>query len=357
MNITTRLAGLGFVALGAMTLGCGGKSALDAGASVGAGGGGAGAGGAESAGSAMPSTSASSGEPSCSKGAMSQLPGTELGRSLGITGALDNLFFTATDDVTGTVVRTPRGGGSSQILAQVASPHLFRIAADGESVFFIGDGTLSRVPADGSGMAVTLPAPGARDLALDASYVYWAGDKTVSRAPKAGGPATVIATSPHAVLGLAVDATSVYYVTQFASGGLQGELVRADLAGGVPTVLASGHFGSSIAEDADSVYFIEGTDTGMAIGKVAKSGGAKSTLVEAEGTGFDVVIAGASAYFTKAAGLLSTRSLFEVPTSGGAATLLSDDTMSPLGITIDATYVYTTSGATVGPHPIYRICR
>jgi hypothetical protein len=191
------------------------------------------------------------------------------------------------------VLAVPVGGGAVTTVASQQSAAR-SIAVDAANVYWVNgvstvsdtDGSITsdtnvvRAP-KGGGQAVTL-ATGLTfvdSLAMDSLYVYWVETGTlavplnvVMRAPIAGGVTTTIATGsgsncpcPGTV---AVDATSVYW-------GQYGAVMKAPLAGGPPVTLASNVGAASLELDATNVYILDFT----AVHSVPKDGGPVSMLV------------------------------------------------------------------------------
>jgi hypothetical protein len=121
-------------------------------------------------------------------------------------------------------------------------------------------------------------------IASDASHVYWAmlvptdPDLTqavgeILSAPAAGGDSTVLATTDSSLGAIVVDGQSVY----FAAGGA----IESVAIGGGPVVeLATASGVTAIATDGVSVYW---TDTGGAVSKVPVGGEAATTIGQSRG--------------------------------------------------------------------------
>ncbi|HEX3344823.1 MAG TPA: hypothetical protein VHS09_09640, partial [Polyangiaceae bacterium] len=180
-------------------------------------------------------------------------------------------------------------------------------------------------------------------VAIDATDVYMAdGAGNIVSCPKSGcggAPTIVSAGAGSTTMGIAVDATTVYWATL---GGAT--ILAAPKAGGGPTrTLATGGYPYEVALDDTYVYW---TDNDGPIWKVAKTGGppiqiADPTTVDSFGP-MGIAVDGANVYFETSDGKIWQAS----KTCGGAIVLASDAGNEPWGLAVDDAAVYYASGAT-----------
>ena len=196
------------------------------------------------------------------------------------------------------------------------------IAVNAASVFFTdhsgpvdGPGVVEAVSTSGGPVTVLASVPAAPDcLAIDGTNVYWGNQGTNGATPSVlsmplaglpdGGAPTVLATS--AVFGtvpaaLAVDSTSVY-VTFFSNSG-PGYVAKVPIGGGPSTTLASGLTApQGIAVDATSVYWVDviaGT-----VSKVPLAGGPVTALATSASPQGPLAVDGTSVYFSSATAVM-----------------------------------------------------
>jgi hypothetical protein len=113
-------------------------------------------------------------------------------------------------------------------------------------------------------------------LAVDATSVYWTTSDSVMKVSTAGGTVITLASAQdfQGATYLAVDATSVY-----CANSVDGTVKKVSTDGSATTTLASGQNGpSGIAVDATSVYWSNGDGSVM---KVSTAGGTPTILVPA----------------------------------------------------------------------------
>lgn len=129
-----------------------------------------------------------------------------------------------------TLYETPLDGGASTQLAMGGT--IVAVAADATSVYWTGG-------------------------VLQTSGVYLIPMGAVMKAPLAGGtPVTLASASLSPWGGMAVDEASVYYAEVDGSSASTGAVMKVPIGGGTPVTLSAGVSASGIAVDATSVYFL-----------------------------------------------------------------------------------------------------
>jgi sugar lactone lactonase YvrE len=150
-----------------------------------------------------------------------------------------------TDSNAGTVMKMPLAGGTPTALASgLTCPNKTVVDATGVYWTDFCTGTVKKVPLAG-GAVITLAQEASSDaegIAVDATSIYWTNSYhsnqtpgTITRVPVGGGTtSTLVSLAPSGMpFGIAVDATSVYWTSN-------GNVMKAALDGGTPTMLASG---------------------------------------------------------------------------------------------------------------------
>jgi hypothetical protein len=136
-------------------------------------------------------------------------------------------------------------------------------------------------------------------IAINSTHFYVAGpllnDRPVARMPLAGGSLDFIANSQQAGVGLALDATNVYWTNSVDPG----TVMKAPLAGGtLPTPIASGQkMPSRIVVDGSGVYWTNNVTSG-AIMKVALTGGAPVVIANGQNNPWDIATDATTIYWT-----------------------------------------------------------
>jgi hypothetical protein len=197
-------------------------------------------------------------------------------------------------------------------------------------------------------------------ITLDAANLYWIDTEAmgdggsvdfvapVMQLPQKGGTTRPLASSLDNGVGIAIDATSVYWTTRGteANAYTDGTVMKVPKGGGTPVTLATGVFNpwGPIAVANATVYWADGDDgDGGGLFSVASGGGEVRSLASTTAEIFPAAIAvdATSVYWTD----YSAPGVLKVPVVGGTPTTLASGTV-PQGIAIDGTSVYwTDSGA------------
>lgn len=237
-------------------------------------------------------------------------------------------------------------GGACQAVVLAEPTYGRGIALDADHVYYADylDGEIRRVAKAGGQSELLATAFAPMRVAVDATHVYWSdyGDFShagnVARAPKGGGQKQILATPVDGAVGVAVDATSVY----FTDWNSQGAVSRVPLGGGVMSQIASAEpWPRSVFVDGGTVYWTGQGSTGQANGVVrskASSGGPESPLSIAVGQFLPEGIAAfqGQVYWTTYYG----NTVMRAPVNGGPATMIASGMTSPSTITVDASGVY-----------------
>jgi hypothetical protein len=212
----------------------------------------------------------------------------------------------------------------------ISGPYDVRV--DATDVYFDGfynsPGFVAKVPIGGGAVTTLVQGMGQQPmgLAIDATNLYWVDDGagTVMANPLAGGPAVTLASGQTTPSRIAVDRTNVYWTND-----VPGTVMKMPIAGGTPIALATGQNQPyPLTVDATNVYY--GTQTSLM--KVPLDGGGPVTLASGV-LPIGVAVDSSFAYFTSGA------SVMRVPLAGGTTVTLATGA-NPMFIVLDGTNVY-----------------
>jgi hypothetical protein len=192
----------------------------------------------------------------------------------------------------GALVRVDIASGDVTTLFQGSAPHQMlgdSIAADATRFYFSIDdeGTqqVFALPRAGGAPVPLTPKGTVGVIAVNATHLYWNDGNGEMQAPLQGGAGTPIpGIDPGSAF--AVDDDTMYWARSHAGG--TGDIVSAPVAGGAPTVLATG-LGSPIhlSLGSDALYWVDEGQTSIDCGSgpgdvssVPKSGGSVRILAK-----------------------------------------------------------------------------
>ncbi|MEZ4405536.1 MAG: hypothetical protein R3A52_03430 [Polyangiales bacterium] len=273
---------------------------------------------------------------------------------------VDDAWVYWVDHRAGTIHRVARDGTGAVTLAS-DELHPDGLALDEGYLYWLsGDfdhAALRRMPAAGGEVVslgrarrITIFQSARHRVAFDARYVYWPDvgddpftDGSIYRLPKSGGAPEAVVSGIVAPASVVVDRCNLYWLAVgplVATGSAlyRGELATAPVEGGPTRVLAAEQYnvGDLVVDERYVYWSVSGRDVeDGTIQRVAKSGGAPTTLVDRQFIGLALAIDDRSLY-TLEDGLVA------IPLSGGAPTTLVPrlSFSGSSGVSVDARGVY-----------------
>jgi hypothetical protein len=188
---------------------------------------------------------------------------------------------------------------------------------------------------------------GAVGVAVDATHVYWTADGEVRRRAKAGGAVELLATAQDGAYRIVVDATHAYWVAVNAA-----TVARCPKAGGAVETIASGQpYLDDLALDATHLYWTtrQLDPARNQLRRWATAGGAVETTVSeliylGQGAYTDLVVDGPWVYWV-ASNQLPSHNVGRIQRAGlagGAVETLIGNADFPGHLAIDASDLYWT---------------
>ena len=251
-------------------------------------------------------------------------------RDVAVDGA--NVYWT--NESGGTVMRVPKGGGTS-VEVGWNQPFAYGVAVDGMRAYWTTrqqtpNGTVGSAPLGGgapSAIMTNLDLPEA--IGVDATHLYWLARSGLYRADKMAPVPGMIASASIIPGRLILDPNYVYW-TDYNSGAIN----RTPKGGGATEGLASGQVAPlGIAIDATSAYWVN--FMGNTVYKVDIATRATTELCAAESPR-DVVVDDDYAYFTNSA----SNTIRRVAKDGGESTIIADNQNGARDIAQDEEAVY-----------------
>ncbi|HLK89031.1 MAG TPA: hypothetical protein VKZ18_04000 [Polyangia bacterium] len=178
------------------------------------------------------------------------------GGCMALAAAPEGAYWTATNGGAGDLSLTASDGGTTVLSSDLMCDGL--VALLGDTVYVTAGTKIVAVPRNGGATTVVWDSGGVELGAFAASTrpraLFVATRQQVMRVDPATAEAAVVLDGRSFVVALATDGTAVYVSDQGA-----GVIVEVPLAGGPPSVLASGQpVPASLALDDHDVYWVEG---------------------------------------------------------------------------------------------------
>jgi hypothetical protein len=276
---------------------------------------------------------------------------TSLGKVSGDTSfvAVDDTGLYWTDQVAGTVNAVPLAGGLTTVLA-MGQAGVDRLALDALYVYFTTNDSVLRVPKDGSAPPLTLAANQTPvGIAVDATRVYWTnyrGDGAIMMcSPAACMPQVFAANQPDPDT-IVVDAVNAYWTNHDTSNPA---VVQMPLHGGTAISLVTGgsHYPLGIVADSTNLYFSDNFTPGS-VYRVPIGGGSPAVALQSQnGDPRFMAVDDTRVYWADP----SAGTITAVAKGGGTPVTIASGQDGALSVAVDACNVYWATRAVVAMTP------
>jgi len=213
-------------------------------------------------------------------------------------------------------------------------------------------------PPDAASAALAVDEPGIYEMAADATHLYWVddgqfdGEANVRRMPLDGGPIETLFSAGRSIYSLAVGDGAVFVARTDLD--YDGVIYRLPVAGGAPTVLATGFNPTSVTVDAGWVYYSAAVSPGGRILRVPVTGGTPEVIVDDVDNPWDLVASGGTLFYSE----MNRGQVMRVD-PGGTPVVLASGWVGTGWLTVDAEFVYFSAcdvSECPDPH-LYRVPR
>jgi hypothetical protein len=282
---------------------------------------------------------------------------------------VDGAFLYFTNNGDGTVKRCATsgcGGAPTQLASGMNHPE--RLVVDSTYVYYTDygtgttDGVIMRVKKDASLGAQTLVSTEVfpEGIAVDATYVYWAARNaagSIRIAIEGGGSASNVAASQPNATSVVLNGGSLFWATE--SGIVRRCTPSGTLCGTITTLHSTAAFILGLAVDANSVYFADLASSGTVYSAAKSDGSGIVQLAASQPYPLRLALDGTYVYWVNRGASLGASSdgsvmRCAVGGCGGNPTTIASAQFDPHGIAVDSVAIYW---ANAGDGSIWKLAK